>query len=639
MSLFNLAKRNIQKNIRQYLLYFYPMVFSIVLYFTFVSLQYNEQIIDEATALDKIEPAFMAASVMLLIFAAIFIWYSNSFFTKRRKKEVALYSLFGMQKQQVAKLLFFENLLIGMFALIAGIAIGALLSKLFAMILVKLMGFSIITTFTISPKAVIQTIIAFIIIIATTSIHNYRLIYRFSLLQLLKAEKQGEKKPKASVFTAALALLLLGSAYAVLLQPTDADIWKDYGFTAVLLSLVAVVIGTYLFINTFIVYGLKKLSQMKSIYFKGINLISLTHLLFRIKGNVFVLSVIALLSTVTLFAIGFTVSLYYNINKIVNKDYPLSIMYTVQSDAMENEMERIIQANGEDQLIFSSRIEYLRTTGDLGSINRWPPDHPIMLIPETEYRKLAKRMGNPAVKIKDQEAISFYDGNLDQSEDLYTGKEVGLSEQDRVKIVSYEDYSLLNQTYFEMPLVIKDDLFNKLKQHGEPQQLQVYSLKNEKTAGETFKAMKIVFTEENADPDETIFTSHYDEYQKGKQTYGILNFISVFLGLVFLLATGSMLHYKQLIEATSDQPRYDVLRKVGMSRKQMRSSIAKQFVLIFVLPLLIAFSHSSVIITALSGVLQMDLYMPFLVSTGMYAAIYFAYYVNTVMKYDKIVNQ
>ncbi|WP_409302727.1 FtsX-like permease family protein [Peribacillus sp. SCS-155] len=141
MTVFNLARRNIQKDVQQYLLYFYPMVCSIIIYFTFVSLQYNRQIIGAAGMLDKIEPAFAASSIFLLIFAAFFIWYSNAFFMRKRKKEIALYTLFGFPKKKVAQLLFCENILLGIAAIIIGILAGAFLSKLFAMLLVKLMGF------------------------------------------------------------------------------------------------------------------------------------------------------------------------------------------------------------------------------------------------------------------------------------------------------------------------------------------------------------------------------------------------------------------------------------------------------------------------------------------------------------------
>lgn len=147
LSLIELTKRNIRKNFSAYMVYFYPMAFSVVIYFTFVSLQYNRKIIDGAASLGKIGPAFMAASVFLMVFSALFIFYSNSFFMKKRKKEIALYSLFGMSKKEIGRMLFFENMIVGAAALLIGIGLGAILSKLFAMVLVKLMGVQMVLAF------------------------------------------------------------------------------------------------------------------------------------------------------------------------------------------------------------------------------------------------------------------------------------------------------------------------------------------------------------------------------------------------------------------------------------------------------------------------------------------------------------
>ncbi|WP_062109898.1 ABC transporter permease [Bacillus niameyensis] len=638
MTLFDLAKKNLKKNTKQYLLYFYPMVLSVVIYFTFVSLQYNRQIIESATVLGKVEPAFLAASVMLLIFSAIFIWYSNSFFTRKRKKEVALYSLFGMRKKQVAKLLFYENLITGFVALLVGIVIGALLSKLFTMLLIKLMGFSLNAHFELSVEAVFQTFIVFAGIIGLTSAHNYLMIYRYTLIDLLKADKQGDKQRRGSKVAALLSLLFLGAGYYVLLLPVDAGIYKEMGFTAVLISLLLILIGTFLFIHSAFITLLEWIGKMGRIYFKGTNLISVSHLRFRMKGNVLILSVIASLTTLTLFVLGAIFGFQQNINDELSKTYPLSIMYTSQSEESDARIEKLIKESGDHPIVFAEQLEYLELEGDLSASGRWFDHMPLMLISEEDYKRLAGKMGlNPISSIGQDGAIVFNDGDLNRNYDPYTGKDVLLYDQGKVKIEAYEKDRLLNLDYSTFQLVIANEKYEQLKEHAEMRTMQIYKLKNEKKMETLTAAIEKEFYD-NIHDEFFQFSSFYQEYQKGIQTYGLLIFIGAFLGIVFILATGSMLYYKQLTEATADQGRYKILRKIGMGRKQMKGAIAKQLLPVFLLPLIIAIPNSSVIMTALARFTHMNMFLPFLTMIGIYIVIYFGYYVITYKKYDSIVN-
>lgn len=644
MTLFSLAKRNIRRNGKVYLFYLYPMVFSIVIYFTFVSLQYNKQITDSMTLVGKIEPAFQAASFLLLVFSAAFIWFSNSFFTRRRKKEVALYSLFGIEKKQIGMMLFYENIILGIVALCIGLLLGILLSKLFAMILIKLMAGTTIAMLTFSAKAIIQTIVVFMLIIIATSLHNYRIIYRHSLLQLLKADKLGENKPKhSSLIPAILSLLLIGGGYTILLQPSDAAFWKNDGFQAIMGAFFFMLIGTYLFVRAFILFVLEKMKRIKSYYFKGVNLISITHLFYRIKGNVLILSVVALLSTCTLFAIGTTFSLYYNMNEIIKKDNPYSIIYTVPDAKIDTKVQNLMTENGKNEIKFAERVEYLSLSADLSEISRVPADLPVILISESSYQRLAEKRGIPLdIQLKGNDALTFYDGNLDQNSDPYTGRKVHLSKDQSVTIAAYENYSLFNQGLSALPMVIKDEQFEQLKRVAALHKLQLYNLENERSAHTLDRELREVL---HFDPfmdyelrGENILSSFYYNYHELFQVYGLLIFISAFLGFVFLLATGSMLHYKLLMEATTDQPRYQMLKKIGMCQSQIRKSIGKQLLLIYLIPLIIAVSHSSIFILALSSFLRISMTNPFIMTICVYIGMYSIYYFLTLTKYTKIVS-
>lgn len=191
MTLFSLARKNIARNLSQYFIYIASMVFSIIIYFTFVTLKYSDAVAEQTASSQKLGSLMSGAAVILIFFVAIFIAYSNSFFMKKRKKEVALYALLGVRNRQIGLMLFFENLLLGLVSLVVGILLGFLCSKGFMTILIYLMGYDVIAPFTFSGSAALNTSIVFLIIFLVTSFQGYRLIYQFKLIDLFHASKKG----------------------------------------------------------------------------------------------------------------------------------------------------------------------------------------------------------------------------------------------------------------------------------------------------------------------------------------------------------------------------------------------------------------------------------------------------------------
>ncbi|EUJ33502.1 putative metabolite uptake ABC transporter, permease protein [Listeria floridensis FSL S10-1187] len=255
MTLFDIAKKNIKHNFIHYFLYFASMIFSIMIYYTFVVLSKDPAVIERIDRSDKLSVAFSAASVILLVFVAIFILYSNNFFTRKRKKEIGLYSLLGLRKAQIGRLLFYENFIMGIGALIIGIVLGTFLSKLFVAILLNMMDYEVVSTFAFSWEAVLSTGLVFLLITLFTSLLGFQIIYRNSLLDLFHSEAKREKSPRPSLILSIIALGFIGLGYFIALQPLTAkhSLWKSlgFGYTAVII-LALTIIGTALFITFFL---------------------------------------------------------------------------------------------------------------------------------------------------------------------------------------------------------------------------------------------------------------------------------------------------------------------------------------------------------------------------------------------------
>ena len=216
MTLFDLAFRSMRKNIKHYYLYFFALIFSVVLYFVFATLQHDPAVLAQN---DQMSTAFLAAGILLIFIAGIFVVYANSIFLKRRSREIGLYQLIGLKKRVVARLLIFENFLLGIAALVLGIAVGMLVSRVFLLLLMKLIGYEMMIDVSFSMTAVIQTVFVFIGIFMFTTIQMISTVYRNTLLSLFNTEKTGEhpKKPKTrnAAFLAILGIALIVLGYII----------------------------------------------------------------------------------------------------------------------------------------------------------------------------------------------------------------------------------------------------------------------------------------------------------------------------------------------------------------------------------------------------------------------------------------
>ncbi len=238
--------------------------------------------------------------------------------------------MLGLPKKTIGKMLFYENLIMGFIALVIGILLGTLLSNLFSMILVNLMGSAAEIDFGISIQAIMQTAIVFMVIILFTSFQGYRLIFRFKLIELFHAEKQGEQEPKSSLVSTIMAVILLVGSYLLILRQFPDELTIEYLMKNYGVALVALIIGTHLFFRSVTVFLLKLSKRNKSHLYKGTRLIETSQLLHRIRGNARTFTVIALLSAATISFFGVTYSGYYSNEKKCGRNGAVQLCTLIQ---------------------------------------------------------------------------------------------------------------------------------------------------------------------------------------------------------------------------------------------------------------------------------------------------------------------
>ncbi|MFF2753646.1 FtsX-like permease family protein [Psychrobacillus sp. NPDC058041] len=632
MTLFSLARKNIARNFSQYFLYIASMVFSIVIYFTFVTLKYSDTIVEKTASSQKLGSLMSGAAVILIFFVSIFIAYSNSFFMKKRKKEVALYALLGVRNRQIGFMLFFENLLLGIVSLVVGVVLGFLCSKGFMTILIHLMGYDVIAPFTFSGPAALNTAIVFLTIFLVTSFQGYRLIYQFKLIDLFHASKKGEASPKPSMLVAIFGVLLIAIGYWLALQDIfTSKVWQVVGFLMIaLIILTTVIVGTFLLFHSVTGFVLALMKKNEKWLWKGLHLMTISQLLYRIRGNARTLTVIAVLSATTVTAGGAVYGLYYNINDQVGTADPNTFMYERTETQIDERVSEVLQNTKYDE-----NIEALAVTFDTSQLNTAfsNSDKRIYtVINEKTYNKLAALQHKEGLNVKKDNAVILDTGYDKRFSPKYEGITI-TSENNNTAITfqSFEKQTVLNVGTAGIAVVVSNDQFKTLQKEGAALHYRVIGMDQASTDLSKKIAKQL--------PDEALFSSAPQDFQTGIESVGSLLFIGSFLGLVFLAATGSIIYFKVLTEAEEDKSQYNMLHKMGVSAKEMRKSIASQVFVIFFVPLTVGLLHSAIALKAFSSLLTMDLAKPVLIWMIAYTAIYGLYYILTVASYNRIITQ
>lgn len=557
--------------------------------------------------------------------------------------------MLGVKKREVARMLFYENILMGLLALTTGIILGGLFSKLFIMILVKLMSFDVTIKFVISYKAVLNTSIVFLGLFIIAALHGYTIIYRFQLIELFKSEKTGQKKPKASLLFALLSVAFIGTGYYMSYS-------YNYENLAILLViLVITVIGTYFFFNSFVVFIVKLSKNNETRFFKGLNMIAASNLLYRIKSHGRSLATIAVLSATTITAMGTCSSIYYDQITTINESSPFSFAYLSKDDNLNKGIENILNSSAENKIINSDEAEFLKVSTLYPNIMKILTTNneefittDSLIISESTYKRISEAKGvKETLSFDDNEVLILMTMFSEKVMKNPIGMTINIKHDNTeipLKIKNFQDHLLINRIFsgeflMDDTLVVKDDLYKKIYAANNLYKIKLINIKNQEKSKEVTDSVAAALLNSNLyNPESIPFSSYYNTYTNVMSTMGILIFLAAFISLVFLLCTGSIIFFKQLSEATDDKDKYEILKKVGVTNKEIRTSVSKQILFIFVLPLIVGISHSSFALSILQPILRINIIYPILWTAGAYTLIYFIYYLLTVSYYCKIVN-
>ena len=609
-----LAKQNIRNNKSTYIPYMITCIFCIAMIYMMEFLRDCPTLDQAVRQADEVRMIVFTGEIVVEIFCIIFLIYSNSFLMKRRQKEIGLYNILGLERNHIGIVMFLETIITSIGSLAGGIAAGIIGSKLALLLLLKLLHIPSVLGFYISVKGIFTCLFMFGIVFLMILFLNLAKIHLSRPVELLRGNNTGEKEPAAKWLMALIGFICLGAGY-YLAVTTESPI---KAITIFLLAVILVMAGTYLLFTAGSIVILKFLRRRKSFYYRTGNFISISGMLYRMKQNAIGLASICILSTGVLLMISMTVSIYFGMNDIMLNRYPYDVDMSVTSIS-EEECQTAIEAF--EKTIADNKVPVEKSVEEIyldivcskngdqilikptNTIRNSDSVLVLSLLNQAEYERLTGISAN----LNDGEIFAWYPSAVQKDSVTVDETEFTVKKWlDKNPLTCGEDAVSDNAV-----LVVTDEDFKKFDE----MRTEMYKGVSSAPAGEDLtlhlglditgsETDKIDFgtpvmeavkdLKKNGGLSENSWITsgiRQQEYESYYADNGSLLFIGIFLGSLFLMGTAMIIYYKQISEGYEDQKRFEIMQKVGLSRREVRSSVRRQILMVFFLPLLMAMLH------------------------------------------------
>ncbi|MDE6851859.1 MAG: ABC transporter permease [Lachnospiraceae bacterium] len=645
----SLAITNIKKNSKFYLPYLLTFMGTVAMYYMIHAISLNKAL----PGGDSMRQMMGLGIYIMAIFAVIFLFYTNSFLIKRRKREFGLFQILGMEKKHIAKVLFCESIMIFMIGILGGMALGILFQKFLLMLLLRIARFDVAIAFWIEARSLYAAFILFGVIFIVTYLFNVFQMAKTKTVDLLKGDHIGEREPKTKWIMAILGAASLGTGYVLALNVKNPLEALNMFFVAVLL----VVVGTYFLFIAGSIAVLKALRANRRFYYKTTHFTAVSGLLYRMKQNAAGLATICILSTMVLVTVSTTVCLYAGVEDALHTRYHHDITVLKRdvdiswdSTNLEKKVIRNLEKHCEIEEYQGYRRFYLNVMLQNGEVQILengvysPSMHQVYIFTAGDYEKISGEKPDLAPG-----EVYVYDYNAAMPEKFHL-----MSQEFRVKKYLKEmdafDEAVAMAANIHCVVVADDETASQIKEEYQAQCPDfmggqcVYEM-NFDVKGSVAEKIKAADTVSNKMKEEISSVECREANREDFYAiYGGFLFLGMFLGLVFVMATTLIIYYKQISEGYDDKVRFEIMQKVGMSQKEVKASIRSQVILVFFLPLVMAAIHVCVafpMMKKLLGVLNMSNPEPFLwcllATIGVFTLLYIIVYSMTSKIYYKIV--
>lgn len=610
-----LAAGNVKKNGQTYFPYIITCILMIAMYYIMYSLSINEGIIEMRGGYWLVEMMGFGCWIVG-IFATVFLFYTNSFLMKRRKKEIGLWNILGMEKRHILKVVAMETIYIALLGLVLGILTGIIFEKLMYLIILQVMNREITLGFHIYGKAIVSTLLVFTGVFVVIFIKSMFQVSLSKPIELLQGSAKGEREPKTKWVLAVLGVLTLGSGYALSIVTDNPVQAISIMFLAVLL----VIAGTYCLFTAGSIVWLKLLRKKKNYYYQSRHFTTVSGMLYRMKRNAVGLANICVLSTMVLVMISTTTSLMLGMEDSIARRYPYDFTVNIQGQELADpKLDTLLQeqiVSYGQEIEDSIRYSYLSLAGiqdenafcfeEEGIDNSITQGINILnFITLEDYNRitgLQKQLNeNEILVYRDMQeypysTVQLFDKEYQVMECLNS---YPIPQESSIFDVYYfvaRDSDVLRELDMAQSQLVEKKTASITTCYGyqlrgnEEQQVQMTKEIRNQLINQGYNA----YVESSADAREDFLG-----------TYGGLFFLGIFLGFVFLIATILIIYYKQISEGFEDKERFEIMQKVGMSQTEVKQSIRSQILTVFFLPLLTAGIHMAFAFPLMSRLLRM----------------------------------
>ncbi len=656
---FKLAAENIKKNSKTYIPFMLTCIITIAMFYIILSLSGNPGIAAMRGA--SFITMFMSiGSVTVGIFAVIFLFYTNSFLIKRRKKEFGLYNILGMEKRHISVVVFIEIFYTAAISLIIGLPGGILLDKLMYLIISRLLNVEVTLGFYVSVESLIASVIFFGAIFFFIFLNTLRQICFSNPIELLKGESMGEREPKTRWLMTVLGVGCLGAGYYI--SVTTRDIVS--AFMMFFLAVILVILGTYMLFTAGSVFILKTLRKNKRYYYKTKHFISVSGLIYRMKQNAAGLANICILSTMVLVMISSTSCLMMGMDEILKENFPYDLTLEVRRAYWsEDSEEKLSQFDEAVDIITEyekeiSRADFLYVMDFVGyfqdgkvSFEGTSSPYFLCFVTAEDYNKA---FGGELVLKKGEIAaapLNKDDANFNSESINLFGIECKIKEKADYFYAHNGDNNVIAE---KAAIILSDiDAMHELSdKYREFYEISESGYRGDKvininfTANDEKRHNAILSDLAEKTGDFVLLTSRADGKYNFLDLYGGLFFLGLFLGTLFIMAAVLIIYYKQISEGYDDKKRFEIMQNVGLSKGEVRASIHSQVLTVFFLPLVMAGIHMTAAFPILKSLLEgMGMTKTWLflsctaVSFLVFAVFYIVVYLLTARSYYKIVSR
>lgn len=658
-----LAITNIKNNRQFYFPYLLTGIITVAMFYIMCALESNPGI-QSMPGAKNLGLILRLGIGVIGIFAVIFLFYTNSFIIKRRKKELGIYNILGMEKRHIAKILSKEAFFTAIIAIGGGLVTGVLFHKLACMLLYRMIGFNGGITFSFSKKGVMITAILFAIVYLLTYIYDLFQVQLANLIELLQSGNKGEREPKTKAIMAVLGVLCLGAGYFIAITTKNPIKALTLFFVAVIL----VIIGTYLLFTAGSIALLKILRRNKGYYYQTKHFTSVSGMIYRMKQNAVGLANICILSTMVLVAVSTTVSLYVGIEDIMKERYPNEITISAYydtgapaEDSIAPIVEKSVKESGrkirheedylelyfaaiKDQGQYSLDKEKVKTAGDRVS--------GFVVLTREDCKK---KYNEEIPELAENEVALFTIKKTDMDTLVLENRSYHVKEIKQFQ--NTEDFETIADMMDEYYYVIVNDvqdmerlwqLQKDIYQENSSsisRQVRLDIDGDSEQKKECFENIKTALGPEQAKA-RILIDSRQSSLDEFYQIYGGFLFLGLFLGILFLMITVLIIFYKQIAEGYDDKERFSIMEKVGMSNDEVKATIRSQVRTVFFLPILMAAIHVGMAfpmikrLLSLFGLSNTALFAGCMAGTILvFALIYLLVFLKTSKTYYKIVGE